>query len=212
MNISVIRYVKTLVLLFVMLGTPALALAHKVSMFAYVEGDQIFLEGYFADGKKALNSKVEAFDLQGKEVWSGMTNDKGEVAFPVPKVKGDLRITLTASMGHKAEYLLKAAEMAGEPGATEPAASTTVSNEETSDGGAASSSGGMAGVSQTELRRIVRREVGEAVMPVVRGLSELKERRGISDIVGGIGIIGGILGVYFFLQARKIREGGNNKT
>ncbi|MBI1195322.1 MAG: hypothetical protein GC138_05715 [Gammaproteobacteria bacterium] len=210
MNISVIRYVKTLVLLIVMLGAPALAMAHKVSMFAYVEGDQVFLEGYFADGKKALNSKVEAFDEQGKTLWSGTTNDKGEVTFPVPKIKGDLRITLTASMGHKAEYILKAAEMAGEPGTAEPAAKAATAP--APEAGAAVSGGGMAGVDEAALRRIVRREVGEAVMPVVRGLSELKERRGVSDIVGGIGIIGGFLGVYFFLQARKLREGGNKKT
>lgn len=209
MNFSMRRYLKTLALLLVMLGTPALALAHKVSMFAYVEGDQVFLEGYFADGKKALNSKVEAFDEQGKELWSGTTNDKGEVAFPVPKVKGDLRITLNASMGHKAEYILKAAEMAGEPGATEQAGNTAaVSAPEAS----AASGAELSGVDEAALRRIVRREVGEAVMPVVRGLSELKERRGVSDIVGGIGIIGGIMGVFFFLQARKIREGGNKKT
>jgi len=211
MNISVMRNMKAFVVLLVMLGMPALALAHKVSMFAFVEGDQVFLEGYFADGKKAMNSKVEVFDGQNKELWSGTTNKKGEVSFPVPKVKGDVRITLTASMGHKAEYILKAAEMAGEDAFATDATPQQDAVATTESGPAASTAGGMASVDQAALRRIVRREVGEAIMPVVRGLSELKERRGISDIVGGIGIIGGIMGVFFFLQARKIRAGDANK-
>jgi len=210
MNFSVMRYMKALVLLFFMVGMPTLALAHKVSMFAYVEGDQIFLEGYFADGKRAMNSKVEAFDDKGKELWSGITNDKGEVNMPVPKVIGDLRITLTASMGHKAEYVLNAAELAGEDALASDA--TTAQDPAATQDAVATATGGMASVDQAALRRIVRQEVGEAIMPLVRGLSELKERRGVSDIVGGIGIIGGLLGVFFFLQARKIRDGSGRKS
>ena len=38
------------------------AFAHKLNMFAYVEGDEIFAEGYFTDGKKAKNSTITVFD------------------------------------------------------------------------------------------------------------------------------------------------------
>ena len=37
----------------------------------------------------------------------------------------------------------------------------------------------------------------------VRELSELKERRSFSDIIGGIGFIVGLLGAVFFFSARK---------
>ena len=33
--------------------------AHKVNVFAWVEGDTVFVEGYFPGGKKAQNSLVE---------------------------------------------------------------------------------------------------------------------------------------------------------
>ncbi|GAH32230.1 unnamed protein product [marine sediment metagenome] len=39
-------------------------LAHKVSIFAYIEGDKIYTESYFSDGTKCVNSKIEVFDEQ----------------------------------------------------------------------------------------------------------------------------------------------------
>ena len=189
-----------LVLLFLLLLTCATAMAHKVNMFAYVEDRQIFLEGYFADGKKAMNSIVIVYDEAGKKLWEGRTNQLGEAVIPLPAVKGDLRISLNASMGHKTEYLLSAAEVEGQADA----------NDVVSDVSNASSegdiSGATTGVSEKVMKRMIRREVGEAIKPLVRGLSELKERRGISDIVGGIGIIAGLLGAFFFFQARKLQQ------
>ncbi len=182
------------------------AMAHKVNMFAYVEGGQIFLEGYFADGKKALNSEVKLFDAQDKLLWQGRTNAQGEATIPLPAADGDLRITLNASMGHKAEYILTADEIRGEEDGSAVAATSAVSENE------ATSSEAAPAIDNRQLKRIVRREVGEAIKPLVRGLSELKERRGISDIVGGIGIIAGLLGAWFFVQARKLQQSAGKKA
>ncbi len=189
------------VFLFALLVASFPGFAHKVNMFAYVEGGQIFLEGYFADGKKAMNSEVKLFDAKDELVWEGKTNDQGEATIPLPSTDGDLRITLNASMGHKAEYLLSADEIRGE----DDGGADAVAPEAAVGGEASAAAAGS--VDQGQLRRIVRREVGEAIKPLVRGLSELKERRGISDIVGGIGIIAGLLGAFFFFQARKLQQG-----
>ena len=85
------------------------ALAHKVNIFAYVEGDTIFTESYFNDGRKCVNSKITVFDSSGNQLLEGVTNQEGEFSFKSPK-KIDLRIVLTASMGHKNEYILAASE------------------------------------------------------------------------------------------------------
>src|SRR3569833_1742452 len=37
------------------------AYAHKVNVFAYLEGDRVYVQGYFLDGKKAKNSKVTVY-------------------------------------------------------------------------------------------------------------------------------------------------------
>jgi len=184
--------------------TSTLALAHKVNMFAYVEGDQVFLEGYFSDGKKAMNSEVKVFDDQGKLVWQGKTNEAGEASFKLPETGHDLRITINAGMGHRAEYRLSASEIGG--GEADVATDGPAESEAASTASGGSTTAVAGGIDPKQLRHIVRREVGEAIKPLVRGLSELKERRGISDIVGGIGIIAGLLGAWFFVQARRLQQ------
>ena len=40
----------------------------------------------------------------------------------------------------------------------------------------------------------------------MRALDELKERRTMSDIIGGVGIIMGIGGMFLYFKARKIAD------
>ncbi|GAI86495.1 unnamed protein product, partial [marine sediment metagenome] len=87
------------------------AFAHKVNVFAYVEGDKVYSESYFNDGKKCVDSKIEVFDNQGNKLLEGLTDKEGEFSFEVPSEDGDLKIVLTASMGHRAEYLIRADEL-----------------------------------------------------------------------------------------------------
>lgn len=75
-------------------------LAHKVNIFAYVEGGTVFTESYFNDGKKCIKSKIEVFDNTGDKLLEGITDKTGEFSFKVPG-KTNLKIVLTASMGHR---------------------------------------------------------------------------------------------------------------
>ena len=88
--------------------------AHKVNIFAYVEGDRVYTESYFSDGKKCVDSKIEVFDNQENKLLEGLTDKEGVFSFEVsPEVveDGDLKIVITASMGHKAEYTIRADEL-----------------------------------------------------------------------------------------------------
>ena len=85
--------------------------AHKVNVFAWVEGDMIFVEGYFPGGKKAQNSLVEVYNGAGAKLLEGRTNQKGEFSFEIP-AREDLRIVLTAGMGHKNDFTIPARSMA----------------------------------------------------------------------------------------------------
>jgi nickel transport protein len=42
--------------------------AHKVNIFAYVEGGKIYTESYFNDGKKCIDSRIEVLDNQGNKL------------------------------------------------------------------------------------------------------------------------------------------------
>lgn len=86
------------------------ALAHRVSLFAYVEGGKIYTESYFPDGKPVAGGKLSVYDSQGNLLLEGTTDKEGMFNFTVPKAD-DLTIVIDASMGHKNHYKLKKNEV-----------------------------------------------------------------------------------------------------
>lgn len=60
---------KWLVLVVALLGLhDGQAWAHKVNVFAYVEGGKIFTESYFPDGKKIEGGTIEVRDASGTKL------------------------------------------------------------------------------------------------------------------------------------------------
>jgi len=86
------------------------ALAHRVNLFAYIEGGKIYTESYFPDGKPVAGGKLSVYDSQGNLLLAGKTDKAGMFNFAVPKVD-DLTIVIEASMGHKNHYKLKKNEV-----------------------------------------------------------------------------------------------------
>ncbi len=167
--------------------------AHKVNMFANVEGNRVVVEGYFADGKKAKEATIQVFAPDGTKLVQGKADAEGIFTFDVPQIT-DLRISLYAGMGHRTEYTIPAADLQS---------AGTASDSGAGEAAASSPAAASAAVNQAELRAIVQQAVGESLTPVMRGISELKEQKSFSDIVGGIGFIVGLLGIFFYLKARK---------
>lgn len=194
----------TLLLVFIFPGTQD-AYAHKVNMFAYVDGNDIYLEGYFSDGHRARNSTVTVYDANEKELLKGTTNEDGQFSFPIPEI-ADLRIVLNAGLGHQTEYVLLADELSDE---RDNETGTNVVNNEVATRATSSSD---SAVSNTELNQIVERAVGQAIKPLMRSVSEMREERSLGTIVGGIGYIFGVLGIVFYLKARKERAQQINKS
>jgi nickel transport protein len=92
-------------------ATPALA--HRVLVFAYAEGDTIHTESKFVPDTPVRQGKVMVLDAKtGKELLTGQTDDQGKFSFKIPVAaaaeKMDLKIVVEAAMGHRGEWLLKA--------------------------------------------------------------------------------------------------------
>src|SRR4030042_3404518 len=101
-----------LVFLFLWQAAPSISYAHKVNIFAYVEGGQVYTESYFPDGRKVEGGTIEIYDSQGNKLLSGITDKEGKFNFTPPK-RDDLKIVLIATMGHKNSYSLSASELPG---------------------------------------------------------------------------------------------------
>jgi nickel transport protein len=182
--------------MFIIIVFPAMALAHRVSVFAYQEGNKITVEGFFSDGNPTKHAKVEAFDKNGKKCFSGQANEKGTLSFEAPKVD-TLKIVLRASMGHRAETVFHLKN------ASAPAAAATT-KEEKSAVPVAGVSTAVSGITENQLKTIVHEEVARAIQPVMRTLARQQaEKISFSDIIGGIGWIMGLMGIWMMLKARK---------
>jgi nickel transport protein len=172
-------------------------LAHKVNVFAWVEGETVFVEGYYPGGKKAQNSLVEVYNSSGAKLLEGRTNEKGEFSFKWPG-REDLTIVLTAGMGHKNDFTITA----GDNGRSEPVPAEEVA-EKRENGGAPSSTT----VAMDQLEVMIDQALDRKLEPVIKLIRNTrKEGPGITEILGGIGYIFGLFGLIMYFKSRKERK------
>ena len=174
----------------ILIGSQVPALAHKVMIFAWVEGDTVFTESKFSGGKKVMNAPLVIFDKDGKKLLEGKTDNKGEFSFKIPKVT-DLKIVLNATMGHKAEWTVPETEIREAGNSIEKKSS-------------AETSGPIpVGLSKEEVRKIVEDSLDKKLRPIVRMMTESKNTKpSLTEIFGGIGYIFGLMGVALFFKNR----------
>src|SRR5210317_411781 len=94
------------IIILVLLGSSLVtgnALAHRVNVFAWAEGDIVYVECKFSGGKKITGGSIIVSDPSGVELLTGRTNDQGEFSFKRPQPT-ELKIILQAGMGHRAEW------------------------------------------------------------------------------------------------------------
>ena len=183
--------------------------AHKVNVFAYVESREVLIEGYFVDGKKARNSTVQVFDAaSGKLIEEGQTDDEGRYRMATPDADG-LKIVVNAGMGHRGTFSIDAADLSGAAATAATQGHVDHSHDHETDnvGHEPVSTQGDFAVAPQAMEGMIHDAVNEAIKPLVRQLSESQEKASLSSIVGGIGYIIGMLGLWAFFKARQIAAG-----
>ena len=185
---------KSLIILFLasvlIISTTLPALAHKVIIFAWVEGDTVFTESKFSGGKRAINALVQVFDREGQQLLEGRTDDKGEFSFKVPKLT-DLRVVLTAGTGHKGEWTIPESEIRE---------AVALLEKKPAEG---PSQAIAIGLSREEIKVLIEESLDRKLRPIVRMMTELQSRGpSVNEIVGGIGYILGLMGVAIYFKNR----------
>lgn len=178
--------------------------AHKVNIFAYVEGDTVYTESYFPDGTKVKDGIVEVYDSQGTKLLEGKTDENGEFNFKPPK-KDDLKIVLIASMGHKNSYTLSADELAGiiaSEKAQEPESIESEKNFLPNQ------------INLEQIKRIIDSSLDERLKPIMKQLTKAQQKEvSFIEVIGGIGYIFGIMGIIlYFANKKKKGEKKNAST
>ena len=211
------RMVLLAVLALILSVTPA-AWAHKVSVFARVEGNRILVEGYFGSKGRAIGCPVEVLDRDGTKIHEGMTDGNGVYSFDaadLPPANGDLKIVLQAGMGHQAVYDLAADDL---PSSRKKIGTSDVLTGAKGAKIAAEISAPEIGAIQFQdasaLKKAVEEGLDSRIQPILRMLGEqqklLMEQKmkgpGVTEVIGGIGWIFGMVGVWAYFISRKRTE------
>jgi nickel transport protein len=169
--------------------------AHRVYLYAWVEGNTVFTESYFGSKRKVQNGRIEVFDRDGNKLLGGQTNESGEFSFPVPE-STDLRIVVEAGMGHKGEYVLKALELPGGKASQEEMAKEAQPGERVQASSA---------IDMAQLQRIVEAALDKKLSPIVREIKRNREDEAprAKDVVAGIGYIFGAMGLILYFRSRR---------
>ena len=179
------------------------AFAHKVNIFAYVEGGGIYTESYFSDGKKCIDSKIEVFDNQGNKLLEGLTDKEGMFSFKIPAedtISGGLKLVLTASMGHRAEYIIRADELISSTGLIEEKFAEPEESEEP----ISVVSPETPSINLKEIQSMIENTLDEKLKPIMREIKKSQEDKiSPTEIIGGIGYIIGIFGIVAYFLSRK---------
>ena len=202
------------------LATATSALAHRVNIFAWTEGNEIVAECGFNGGNKVKQGQVVVFDAAtGAKLFEGRTDDFGVYRFPVSaegKAHG-VRIVVKAGEGHQNEWTVDAAELATiQPGtgaapaaSSAPASATAVAAAPAAQAPASPKTDKApaqqaANISASELQNIVNTALDAKLGPIRKELAEMRVARpGFSEIFGGIGWLVGLAGIALYFKGRR---------
>ncbi len=176
---------------------PGRATAHRVYIYAWVEGNKVHTESYFSSGAKVRHGRIVVFGQKGEKLIEGVTDKEGRFSFPLPK-QDRIRIVLDAAMGHRAEYVLTMSGYRG--GRKSPAKKAKEAETEP-----------FIKTSEDEIRAVVETVIEEKLRPITRAISRLERAKGptVTEIVGGIGYIVGLMGIALYFKSKK--QGQNSK-
>jgi nickel transport protein len=192
--------------------------AHKVNIFAYAQNGKINAEGYFVDGTKCQNSVIEVIDNKtGQKMLEGRTDDNGQYSFDIPRAVA-IKLILRAGTGHQNEFVLSEEEVRGAmPAAKKKTEKQPEQRKSTAHEQKPIKSEQSAGVQNTinppasseDMEALIGKVVDSKLQPVMRilvKLQEQSEKPGLTDIIGGIGYIIGIMGLIGYLKGRSARR------
>ncbi len=188
--------------LFFTIMMPVHVFAHGAQLIAFVQQGKVQILCAFTGGHPAAHVTVKAFEEKtGRELGTVKTNAKGEAALPIPvgfaATKQDMRLTFRTADGHGASTTILAKEFV----AAVPA----------SDGNGAAMPAG-SGLNQRVLYQTLEMALDEHLQeylePVHGKLAVLEQKRktDMRDIVGGIGYIFGLFGLFAWMKSTKKRE------
>lgn len=169
--------------------------AHRLNVFAWQNDHNVIVESNFGENRPARNADVKVtVPDSGEIILTGKTDKKGIFSFPVPAAH-IVDITVSAGQGHQNVWRLESSA---------PTLPTSQPMRDTLEKRRTEARDLTVTVSTPELRNIIREEL--QTMTALQSLNQMpkpKTEPGFTEIVGGIGWIIGIAGIFFWFRAYR---------
>lgn len=190
--------------------------AHRVSTFAFVDGDAVQIECGFNRGQKVRQGTVEVSDTTtGARLLQGTTDDSEVFRFPVTaelrEAGHDLNIRIIAGEGHQSNWIVTTDELAssGAPGAIAvvaaevPATLASFVAEQAAPSAAAPVAAVSGDMTPAEIEHIVDAALDAKLSPIRRILAKRTEAGpNLRDVIEGIGWTFGLTGIVAYFRRR----------
>ena len=213
--------------------------AHKVTVFAWVEGDTIYTQSKFSGGKKAINAQITVYGADDTILVKGKTDNKGLFSFPTLRNK-TLKIVLSAGMGHRAQWILNENEITASCKNTPQAdflqtdsSQTDSSQTDSSQTKSSQTKSSQTYSPQTELidnlgkapvnshtppyvsmpsdiEAVIEKAIDKKLNTIIKMLADTNQTTSIRDIMGAIGYIFGLVGIAVYFNSRKKQQKDRN--
>ncbi|MBO1075531.1 cobalamin biosynthesis protein CbiL (plasmid) [Roseomonas marmotae] len=165
------------------------AQAHKLKVFATVEGGVVRGYAFFIGGGRAAATPWIAHGATGGEIASGETDAEGRFDFRAPPPASEVTVTVDTREGHIASASLPAARFGGAApagGTSDPAAD-----------------GRPAAVTQQPVAVMVEEAVQHQLTPLMERIEQLDARLRFTDMVSGVFLILGLAGMAIWARGRR---------
>ena len=178
--------------------------AHRVNVFAYVDGDAIQIECSFSKSQKVRNGKLTLTDMAtGATLFEATTDEQGMFRFrPTSEflqTGHSLNILLNAGEGHQNDWQISPEELK----ALLPS-NQTVSAQQPPLSSTENTAALNSALTVTELEALIGRVVDAKLAPVRQALARQEDNGPkLKDIIGGIGWILGLLGIAMYMKYRR---------
>ena len=192
-------------LTFLLFFTSTQVLAHRVNVFAWLEGKSIVVKGSFSRSHPAKGAAVKVFTGTNKKLLvNGQTNAEGLWTFQTPseaQTEG-LLIELNAGSGHQNTWSMGPSEFqtlsAKETKQVESQQSPKTSLE------TSAAKPEVPDLPLEALRATLREELNLALRPIkIQLLKAENPEPGLKEIVGGLGWLAGIFAVLLLYKVRQ---------
>lgn len=194
---------RALILLLALFVAVTPAAAHKLKVFATVEGDAVKGYAFFVGGGRAQQVSWVAKGADGRAIANGATDDEGRFNFAIPPPPvPDITITVDTHEGHIASATLPAARFDGAAALTPPGPAVADA-QGSSPAPTAATPAAAAGLTPQQTAALVDAAVQRQVEPLMEQIEAMDSRLRFTDVISGVFLILGLAGMGLWANGRR---------